>query len=152
MKEFNVDFYYKEKELDEEVYLYQNGSHDRAYKFLGSHKTKDSEGKDAVSFCVWAPNAKYVNLIGDFNDWNEYDLPLKRINDSDIWNICVYDIEEYESYKYRIVSPWDEIRYKADPFAFHAEERLKSASKVYDIEGFKWSDKRWLNKRAKANI
>lgn len=152
MKEFNVDFYYKEKELDEEVYLYQNGSHDRAYKFLGSHKTKDSEGKDAVSFCVWAPNAKYVNLIGDFNDWNEYDLPLKRINDSDIWNICVYDIEEYESYKYRIVSPWDEIRYKADPFAFHAEERPKSASKVYDIEGFKWSDKRWLNKRAKANI
>ena len=71
MKEFNIDFYYKETDLEEDIYKYLMGTHDHAYNFLGAHKTIDSNGEEAVCFNVWAPNAKYVNLIGDFNDWDD---------------------------------------------------------------------------------
>ena len=152
MSETNINYFYVASEYNKDIKHYLEGNHYRAYKFLGSHKIKDKEGRDAVSFTVWAPNAKYVNLVGDFNNWNEYSLPLKRIKGSDIWNICIYDVKVYDSYKYRIVSPWDEIQHKADPMAFHAEVRPYTASKYYDLEGFKWSDKRWLNRRKKSDL
>ncbi len=144
-----TDFYYADHyELD--AHLYHEGKSYESYRFLGAHKL-EKDGEVAYAFNVWAPRAKYVNLTGDFNDWNEFDLPMERIGGSGVWNICVFGVQEFDAYKYRIVTQNDEIRYKADPYAFHAETRPKSASKVYDIDGYQWKDARWMNARKKKD-
>lgn len=122
-----------------------------SHKLLGAHKVKGPEG-DAVRFVVWAPNAKHVTLMGDFNDWNEDNLPLQRIDGSGLFNICVYNVNQYDAYKYRIVTGSDEVRIKADPYAFHSELKPKSASKFYDMDiNYKWRDKKWINKNKKID-
>ncbi|WFA08496.1 1,4-alpha-glucan branching protein GlgB [Tissierella sp. Yu-01] len=117
----------------------------RSYEFLGAHKTIEN-GKEKVQFTVWAPNAKEVYLTGDFNDWNEVNLPLKKLKDG-LWSIIVDDVKEFDSYKYRIIFKNNKVLYKADPYAFHAENPPKTASKYYDIKGFKWKDEKWMSTR-----
>ena len=141
-------FYHGKNETD--VYLFHEGNNNNLYKFLGSHIYMDDIGT-YTRFLVWAPNAKNVNLVGDFNNWNDYSLPLRKLQDGEIWEICIRNVKIYDSYKYRIVTQDSEVLYKADPFAFHSELRPKTASKVYDIEGYKWNDKKWLKKREKAD-
>ena len=141
-------FYHGKNETD--VYLFHEGNNNNLYKFLGSHIYMDDIGT-YTRFLVWAPNAKNVNLVGDFNNWNDYSLPLRKLQDGEIWEICIRNVKIFDSYKYRIVTQDSEVLYKADPFAFHSELRPKTASKVYDIEGYKWNDKKWLKKREKAD-
>lgn len=141
-------FYHGKNETD--VYLFHEGNNNNLYKFLGSHIYTDDIGT-YTRFLVWAPNAKHVNLVGDFNDWNDYSLPLKKLQDEQIWEICLTNVKIFDSYKYRIVTQDSDVLYKADPFAFHSELRPKTASKVYDIEGYKWNDKKWLKKREKTD-
>ncbi|EFL53674.1 1,4-alpha-glucan branching protein GlgB [Finegoldia magna] len=141
-------FYHGKNETD--VYLFHEGNNNNLYKFLGSHIYTDDIGT-YTRFLVWAPNAKNVNLVGDFNNWNDYSLPLRKLQDGEIWEICIRNVKIFDSYKYRIVTQDSEVLYKADPFAFHSELRPKTASKVYDIEGYKWNDKKWLKKREKAD-
>ncbi|MDU5807926.1 MAG: 1,4-alpha-glucan branching protein GlgB [Finegoldia magna] len=141
-------FYHGKNETD--VYLFHEGNNNNLYKFLGSHIYTDDIGT-YTRFLVWAPNAKHVNLIGDFNDWNDYSLPLRKLQDEQIWEICLRNVKIFDSYKYRIVTQDSDVLYKADPFAFHSELRPKTASKVYDIEGYKWNDKKWLKKREKTD-
>ncbi|MDU7165830.1 1,4-alpha-glucan branching protein GlgB [Finegoldia magna] len=141
-------FYHGKNETD--VYLFHEGNNNNLYKFLGSHIYTDDIGT-YTRFLVWAPNAKNVNLVGDFNNWNDYSLPLRKLKDGKIWEICIRNVKIFDSYKYRIVTQDSEVLYKADPFAFHSELRPKTASKVYDIEGYKWNDKKWLKKREKAD-
>lgn len=144
-KEF---FYIKDGEFD--AHLFHEGTFYQSYKFLGAHKIKKGK-KDASRFIVWAPRAKEVFLVGDFNNWHETSLPLERIGESGLWNICLEGVEDFDSYKYRIITETNEVLMKADPYAFHTEERPKSASKYYDIEGFSWSDKKWLKERKKKD-
>lgn len=141
-------FYHGKNETD--VYLFHEGNNNNLYKFLGSHIYTDDIGK-YTRFLVWAPNAKNVNLVGDFNNWNDYSLPLRKLQDGEIWEICIRNVKIFDSYKYRIVTQDSDVLYKADPFAFHSELRPKTASKVYDIEGYKWNDKKWLKKREKTD-
>ena len=141
-------FYHGKNETD--VYLFHEGNNNNLYKFLGSHVYTDDIGT-YTRFLVWAPNAKNVNLVGDFNNWNDYSLPLRKLQDGEIWEICIRNVKIFDSYKYRIVTQDSDVLYKADPFAFHSELRPKTASKVYDIEGYKWNDKKWLKKREKAD-
>ncbi|MFY9284345.1 MAG: 1,4-alpha-glucan branching protein GlgB [Miniphocaeibacter sp.] len=150
MKKPIINYYYTE-EGEEDAYLFNKGINEKSYEFLGAHKYIEGD-KETVRFVVWAPNAKYVNLVGDFNDWDDYNLPMKMIGETGLWIINVFDVKEYDSYKYRIVTKNDEIKYKADPYAFHAELKPKTASKYYDLKGYKWKDKRWLNKKKKADI
>lgn len=149
MKVYKHDFYYPNSG-SEDAYLFHEGTNYRSYRFLGAHPVESDS--NAVRFAVWAPNAKYVNLIGDFNQWNEYDLPLRRIEGTGIWQIVVYNVEVFDAYKYRIVGPNNEIRYKADPYAFHAEERPKSASKYYPLKDFQWDDQKWLKAKNKKDV
>ncbi|OXZ30443.1 1,4-alpha-glucan branching enzyme [Finegoldia magna] len=141
-------FYHGKNETD--VYLFHEGNNNNLYKFLGSHIYTDDIGT-YTRFLVWAPNAKHVNLVGDFNNWNDYSLPLRKLQDGEIWEICIRNVKIFDSYKYRIVTQDSDVLYKADPFAFHSELRPKTASKVYDIEGYKWNDKKWLKKREKTD-
>lgn len=147
MKRFEKDYYYPDTGR-EEAYLFSEGTNYRAYRYFGSHRLKDGWTR----FVVWAPRAMYVNLIGDFNDWNELDLPLERIEGTGVWQIAVRDAEQYDCYKYRIVGPNQEVRYKADPFAFHAELRPKTASKVYEMPKYKWSDAKYTKRHKEFDV
>lgn len=126
--------------------LFHEGNFFEAYDFFGAHPV-EIEGEEYIRFVLWAPRAQYVNLTGDFNEWHEFNLPLQRIQNSGVWHIAVKSAKQHDAYKYRIVAPSGEIRYKADPFAFYAEVRPKSASKIYDLSGYEWNDKRWQNRQ-----
>lgn len=150
MKNSSVNYYYS-KYGEDDAYLFNKGKNKKSYEFLGSHEIEENNRK-SVRFVVWAPNAKYVNLVGDFNNWDDLNLPMKKIANTGLWTINVFNVKEYDSYKYRIVTKYDEIKYKADPYAFHAEVKPKTASKFYNIKDYKWKDKRWINKKKKENI
>jgi 1,4-alpha-glucan branching enzyme len=133
-------FYLNEGELD--THLFHEGTFYKSHEFLGAHPLQRFH-IDAVRFVVWAPHAKAIHLIGDFNHWHEYNLPLQRIGKSGLWQICVPNVQCFDAYKYKIEGQNGDILYKADPYAFHSEERPKTASKYYDITGYHWHDDLW---------
>ncbi|HLR21500.1 MAG TPA: 1,4-alpha-glucan branching protein GlgB [Tissierellaceae bacterium] len=135
-------FYTEEGELD--TYLFHEGTFYKSYEFLGAHLLED---KETVRFVTWAPRAKEVYLIGDFNNWDNHSLPLKRIKDSGLWSISVKGVKELQCYKYRIISKSNEERIKADPYAFYSEVKPKTASKYYDIRSYNWNDEKWMESR-----
>jgi len=137
-------FYIDDGELD--AYLFHEGTFYRAYEFMGAHPYKKGR-KKGHRFVVWAPRAREVYLTGDFNGWHEWSLPMERIPGSGLWSIVVQDVQDYDKYKYRIIAETGEVRYKADPFAFHAGTRPETDSKVYDIKGFNWQDRKWMRTR-----
>ncbi|MCR4933614.1 MAG: 1,4-alpha-glucan branching protein GlgB [Lachnospiraceae bacterium] len=127
-------------------YLFGEGTHYEIYKKLGAHPC-NVDGKDGVYFAVYAPNAQEVYVIGDFNDWKEWDIPLKKLEDSGIWDGFVEGVKENQLYKFFIKAKDGSTLYKADPFANYAEKRPGTASKIYDINGFKWTDSKWIKRR-----
>lgn len=134
-------FYIEDGQLD--AYLFHEGTFYKSYEFLGAHRIEGG-----VRFVVWAPRAQEVYLIGDFNDWHETNLPLKKIENSGLWNICLNNVNEYDCYKYRIISEDGEVLIKSDPYAFHTETRPNTASKYYNLKGFKWTDDKWINNKS----
>ena len=131
--------------------LFNYGENLRAYEYFGAHKAvrKDKQG---VLFRVWAPHAMSVSVVGDFNDWNKNSNHMKNRNDDGIWELFIEGIGQLELYKYCIETPWFEKILKSDPFAFYAEKRPDNASLIYDIEGYKWHDSEWLERRAKTDL
>ena len=131
--------------------LFNDGENLRAYEYFGAHKAvrKDKQG---VLFRVWAPHALSVSVVGDFNDWNKNSNHMKNRNDDGIWELFIEGIGQLELYKYCIETPWFEKILKSDPYAFYAEKRPDNASLIYDIEGYKWHDSEWLDRRAKTDL
>ena len=127
-------------------YLFHKGENYHSYKFLGNHITKEND-KKGVRFSVWAPNAKKVSVIGDFNNWEENIHEMKKIKNSGIWTIFIAKAKAGDLYKYKIIGPNDNIRIKADPYANYAEKKPKTASRVFDNNKYNWHDDKWLNKR-----
>jgi 1,4-alpha-glucan branching enzyme len=111
------------------------------------------DGIKGVHFAVWAPNAKRVSVIGDFNHWNGKKHPMKLLGDSGIWEIFIPVLDEGELYKFEVKSKYRGYKeQKADPFAFFFEVRPKSAAIVYNIENkHKWQDAEWMEMRRKRN-
>lgn len=135
---------YEIGELDH--YLFGQGNHYEIYKKLGSHKVKNGK-TEGVYFAVWAPHAKSVSVLGEFNDWDMTANMMERGEPLGIYTCFVPGVEEYAMYKYCIETYAGEFIFKADPFANHAETRPGTASKVYDITGLTWSDQEWLKQR-----
>ena len=131
--------------------VFNDGENLRAYEYFGAHKAvrKDKQG---VLFRVWAPHALSVSVVGDFNDWNKNSNHMKNRNDDGIWELFIEGIGQLELYKYCIETPWFEKILKSDPYAFYAEKRPDNASLIYDIEGYKWHDSEWLDRRAKTDL
>ena len=131
--------------------LFNYGENLRAYEYFGAHKAvrKDKQG---VLFRVWAPHAMSVSVVGDFNDWNKNSNHMKNRNDDGIWELFIEGIGQLELYKYCIETPWFEKILKSDPYAFYAEKRPDNASLLYDIEGYKWHDSEWLNRRDNTDL
>lgn len=130
---------------------FHKGEHTRAYELLGAHFEK-KHGKEGVVFRVWAPNATFVSVVGDFNDWSAQADPMERVTDGGIWERFVPGVEQYANYKYHIVSRSGQELMKSDPYAFHAETAPANASKVYDLSGYAWKDEQWQKAKADRNI
>ena len=135
-------------EMDQ--YLFGQGTHYEIYKKLGAHLT-EYEGEKGVYFAVWAPHAKGVRGVGEFNCWGSDGYRMNRLEPLGIYEVFVPGLEEGCMYKYLIETEKGDYLYKADPFAFYAEKRPGTASRVADISGFTWHDNRWMTKRAGWN-
>ena len=122
------------------VFLFHQGTNYRAFEFLGCHF--DSSTGVAV-FRTWAPKAKGVHLIGDFNDWNDFDTEMTRISDGGVWEVTLRGVVQNQRYKYAIAYGKNGRVLKADPYAFCSETDGKTASIVYDLSGYKWGDTKW---------
>ncbi|MBR2322166.1 MAG: 1,4-alpha-glucan branching protein GlgB [Clostridia bacterium] len=120
-------------------YLFHQGTNYSAFDFLGAHFALSKENKKGVVFRVWAPNAKSVSVVGDFNNWDKTACVMNKISDG-VYEGFVENVREYDSYKYAITTSSDKIIFKADPYAFHSETPPSTASKVYELDGFEWSD------------
>ncbi len=131
---------------DQDVYLWNEGSHHRLYQKLGSHLSPDGEG---VYFAVWAPNADGVSVIGDWNGWDPASHALTPVAGSGIWSGFVPEAGMTHSYKYRIRNGAYEVD-KADPMAFHHETPPNTASKVWDL-AYTWGDTEWMSSRSRRN-
>lgn len=136
-------------ETDE--YLFAQGTNYEIYKKMGAHPCK-VDGKEGVYFSVYAPNAQEVYVVGDFNDWKEWDTPLTKLGPGGIWAAFVEGACEYQYYKFFIKSATGETLYKADPYANYAEKRPGTASRIYNLEGFEWADEKWLEEREKKDM
>lgn len=136
---------------DHDIYLFKEGNHFNLYNKLGSHAMK-VDGKQGTLFAVWAPNAKKVSVIGDFNGWNRKSHPLTaRWDGSGIWEGFIPDIGDGTVYKYHIASQYDNYTTeKSDPFAFYCEMPPKTASIVRDLN-YKWNDREWMKGRHARN-
>ncbi len=136
---------------DQDIYLFKEGNHFRLYEKLGAHLTQVN-GKKGVLFAVWAPNAKSVSVVGNFNGWHREKHPLQpRWDSSGIWETFVPDIGKGEIYKYFIVSncAYYQVE-KQDPFAIYNEVAPRTASVVWDLD-YTWSDQQWMKERHKHN-
>ncbi|MCL6647074.1 MAG: 1,4-alpha-glucan branching protein GlgB [Chloroflexi bacterium] len=134
-------------ELD--IYLFNEGTHRRAYEHLGAHP-RVVDGVAGVHFVVWAPNARRVSVIGDFNRWNPIAHPMQHVGQSGLWELFLPGIAVGERYKYSILprdTPWS--LEKADPYAFWSEVRPRTASIVYDLRGYEWHDAAWMAARSR---
>lgn len=129
-----------------------SGQADHAWRFFGAHPARSPEGGEGYRFRVWAPRAKAVTLIGDFNDWDPQATPMGKLRGG-IWECFVPGVQRYDSYQFAVYSADGRFCPKADPFAFHAATRPDTASKVYDLSGgHTWGDEHWLAYRAKQDF
>ena len=129
------------KSSDLPLYLFHQGNNQEAYSYFGAHLC-EQDGQPGAMFRVWAPHARAVTVVGDFNNWAPEDHPMQKVAEG-IWELFIPGIREYDVYKYCITTAADERIYKADPYAFHTETRPSNGSKVYDIEGYPWGDDAW---------
>ena len=135
-------------ELDR--YLLGQGTHYKIFEKLGAHP-KTYKGKAGMYFAVWAPHAKAVGVVGDFNGWDPDAAPMSPLADSGIYEAFIPGVGLGELYKFAITTQEGMILFKADPYAVHAEFRPGTASITEDINGFKWDDAAWMETRKKAD-
>jgi 1,4-alpha-glucan branching enzyme len=123
-------------------YLISEGTHERAYEKLGAHLIRFGEDEGVV-FAVWAPNARQVAVVGDFNHWDGSRHPL-HASDTGIWTLFIPTLSEFTVYKFRITTRSGDIVDKADPYGFAMEERPRTGSVVADLNRYQWQDQDWI--------
>lgn len=135
---------------EDDIYLFNEGSHYRLYEKLGAHLTT-SEGVAGTYFAVWAPNAEAVYVMGDFNGWNNSSHPLHPKGESGIWEGFIPGLGQWTNYKYHIVSRLNNYRVdKADPFGFHHETPPRTGSIVTSMD-YDWNDGQWMAAQQQHN-
>jgi 1,4-alpha-glucan branching enzyme len=131
---------------EQDLYLFNQGTHDRMYRKLGSHLAT-VDGRDGVAFAVWAPNAETVTVMGEFNAWDKASHPLRAIEASGIWHGFVPGLGRGAPYKYHVRSRLGGHAVdKADPFAFRHETPPRTGSVVWDLD-YEWGDADWMGGR-----
>ena len=120
-------------------HLFYEGKNVRAYEYLGAHRQSD----DSVVFRTWAPNAKSISVVGDFNDWNPQANYMYKCNSGGVWECEIQNVGDFCVYKYCVESNWNTMTQKSDPYGYHFETRPSNATRFYDIEGYEWHDQEW---------
>jgi 1,4-alpha-glucan branching enzyme len=134
-------------ELD--IHLIAEGRHEQLWDRLGAH-VREIDGVQGTSFAVWAPSAKTVAVVGDFNFWDGRIHPMRSLGPSGVWELFLPGVGAGAVYKYEIIAPDGEVRLKADPVAFATELPPKTASIVHDPQ-HEWADAEWLAERGKSS-
>lgn len=135
---------------DPEIYSFIKGTNYDCQKFLGSRLCIFGEQPGAL-FRVWAPRAKAVSVVGEFNRWTPGAHPMKNVAKTGVWQCFIPGVEQFDSYKYCITTPQDDLVFKSDPYALHAETRPSNASKIYKLDGYEWDDARWERRKLRTN-
>ena len=133
-----------------ELHLHAEGTLHESYRTMGAHEM-EIDGQHGVRFAVWAPNAQYVAVVGDFNEWNRRKHPMFW-RDSGIWELFVPGIAQGAHYKYVVISHSGWEQWKCDPYGFFAEVPPRTASIVWSLDNYQWSDTEWMEKRAKHDV
>jgi 1,4-alpha-glucan branching enzyme len=131
-------YYFSCQITENDQHLFGEGNHHRIYHKLGTHLI-ELEGVSGALFAVWAPNAKRVSVVGDFNHWDGFKNQMNVLGSSGIWELFVPDVHEGMLYKYEIKTQQNEIILKSDPLGFAMEQRPATASVVTELNGFKWN-------------
>ena len=139
---------------DMPLHLFHHGENFKSYELMGAHPAVYNKKRGFV-FRVWAPRAQSVSIVGDFNNWDETSHYMNRMVDGETFELFVENVKKFNCYKYCIKTADGRTLYKADPFAFHAETpngARANASKIYPLNGYKWTDMAYLDKRKHTNI
>ncbi len=123
-------------------YYFHQGTNYQAYELLGAHYNKEY-----TIFRVFAPHAKLVSVVGEFNNWDTKKDVMHKISDNGVYEITILGVKEYQCYQYAILTYDNRLLFKSDPYGFHAELRPAKASKVYDLKGFIFHDEKWMQER-----
>ncbi|WP_010681293.1 1,4-alpha-glucan branching protein GlgB [Acetivibrio cellulolyticus] len=135
---------------DFDLQLFNEGNHHRIYEKMGCH-LMTIDGVVGSFFSVWAPCAKRVSVVGNFNQWDGRSHPMRFRGPSGVWELFIPGLEQGELYKFEIKTPHNDLYIKADPYAFYAELRPATASIVYDLDNYTWNDQNWLHERDNSN-
>jgi 1,4-alpha-glucan branching enzyme len=135
---------------DYNLYLFHEGTLFESYKVLGAHLRVEND-LAGVRFSVWAPAAREVRVIGDFNGWQGRKHLMEKGKRTGIWSLFVPEAEQGQAYKYEIFTATGDILQKADPYAFEAEVRPASASRIASLKAYQWRDQAWMAKRAASS-
>jgi len=133
---------------EKELYLFNEGKLHQSFHHFGSHLIKDELNQiQGISFTVYAPHAKIISVVGDFNNWDSRTHVMKKIDNFGVFSLEIPGLSEWTRYKYCIVTSYGQTIFKADPYAYFSDNRPDTSSKAYDIDGFVWSDEDYLEKR-----
>jgi len=135
---------------DHDLYLFGEGNEFLIYKKFGAH-LREMNGVPGVSFAVWAPNARRVSVVGDFNQWDGRFHPMRSMGASGVWEIFIPGLQEGEKYKYEIHGADDYLHLKTDPYGTFFEAPPHNASIICDIDHYAWNDQDWMEKRRTTN-
>lgn len=135
----------------EDLYLFHEGNLFRSYRMLGAHLAVQ-DGVSGVRFAVWAPHAREVRVVGDFNAWDGSVHSLQKISIWGVWCLFVPAAKEGDYYKYEIVAADGTLIYKADPYAFWSEVKPGTASRITSLEGYEWKDQAWMERQKSASV
>lgn len=143
-----------EPEINFPLHLFHHGTNFKTYEMMGAHPAVQQR-KSGYIFRLWAPHAKRVAVVGDFNGWNKDAHIMKKLIDNETFEIFIPGAKQYDKYKYCIETKDGRQLFKADPYAFHAETPGPDSpndSKLYDLSGFKWTDSEYSDKLKHKNI
>lgn len=133
------------KLTDLDIHLFAEGNHHRIYEKLGAHVT-EIDGVKGVYFALWAPNARNVSILGDFNFWDGREHQMRQTGNG-VWELFIPELNVGTAYKYEIKNPEGHIYEKSDPYGFQQEVRPKTASIVANLDSYQWQDSEWLENR-----
>ncbi|MBC6474646.1 MAG: 1,4-alpha-glucan branching enzyme [Hormoscilla sp. GM102CHS1] len=138
------------KLTDLDIHLFAEGNHHRIYEKLGAHPTKIN-GVQGVYFALWAPNARNVSLLGDFNHWDGRKHQMRKTGNG-VWELFIPDLGVDSPYKYEVKNYEGHIYEKSDPYGFQQEVRPKTASIVTDLDSYSWNDGEWMERRSHTDV
>ncbi|MEG6615656.1 1,4-alpha-glucan branching protein GlgB [Peptococcaceae bacterium 1198_IL3148] len=136
---------------DYSLYLFHEGTNYRSYQLLGAHIINDCK-TSGVRFALWAPNAREISVVGDFNNWQGGKHKMQKVNKLGIWSTTIAGLKTGNLYKYEIITDGGEVIIKADPFAFFSELRPHTASVIYNLADYNWQDQSWQHLKKTANV